>query len=141
MFKPKDEGGLGIRDVGIMNVSLLRKWKWRIMTDDNAIWSKVLKHRYTNLVVKMFVNDKAVITKRDSIWWRDLILINDCAGSNDIYASNLFYCKVKIGTLLSFWFSKWTGNQAISESFPELYVKADNSFMLVPNAGFWEDGE
>jgi hypothetical protein len=27
----KDYGGLGVRDVRILNVSLLAKWKWRLL--------------------------------------------------------------------------------------------------------------
>ncbi|XP_058777040.1 uncharacterized protein LOC131651391 [Vicia villosa] len=138
--KPKAEGGLSIRDVDSMNVSLLMKWKWRIMTEENAIWSNILKHRYSKPVVKMFVNDKVVLTRNDSIWWRNLLMINDCAGSNGVSISDLFFCRVNSGENVSFWFSKWAGNQVISEAFPELYNHANNPCMTVADAGFWQDG-
>lgn len=68
MCKTKEDGGLGIRDVYCMNVSLLMKWMWRICTEENAIWSKLLILKYKNMEVKMFVNNTGVISKRDSIW-------------------------------------------------------------------------
>ncbi|XP_058783674.1 uncharacterized protein LOC131658394 [Vicia villosa] len=101
--KLREEGGLGIRDVDCMNVSLLMKWKWRICTEANAIWSNLLIHRYKNPEVKMYVNDTGVISKNDSIWWRDLILINDCVGSNGLSVSDSFLCRVKSGDNVSFW--------------------------------------
>ncbi|XP_058724719.1 uncharacterized protein LOC131596153 [Vicia villosa] len=117
--RPKEEGGLGIRDVNNMNISLLMKWKWRICNEENAVWSNLLIHRYKNPVVKMFVNDKGVISSRDSIWWRDLILINDCDGSNGL--------------------SQLGGDQTLSEAYLELYDKAANRFASVAEAGHWED--
>ncbi|XP_058722795.1 uncharacterized protein LOC131594631 [Vicia villosa] len=41
--KPKEMGGLGIRDVGEIKKALLLKWKWRILTEDKAIWSRFLE--------------------------------------------------------------------------------------------------
>lgn len=55
MCKSKEEGGLGIKDVDNMNVVLLMKWKWHNLTEENAIWSKVLKHRYDNPEVKILL--------------------------------------------------------------------------------------
>ncbi|XP_058786284.1 uncharacterized protein LOC131660936 [Vicia villosa] len=148
--KAKEEGGLGIRDIETMNISLLMKWKWRILTEENTVWKDILKYRYHTPEVKMFVNDDNVMNKKDSLWWRDLQLINDCASSKGeilpiktstkgISASDLFSCRVKNGSKTSFWFSKWIENQSLSESFPELYAKAVNPFMTVAEAGHWEE--
>lgn len=35
--KPKEEGSLGVRDVRAVNLSLLAKWKWRLIQDRNAL--------------------------------------------------------------------------------------------------------
>lgn len=40
----------------------------------------LLNYRYISPKAKMFDNDKRVISNKNSIWWRDLILINDCKG-------------------------------------------------------------
>nr|KYP50798.1 Putative ribonuclease H protein At1g65750 family [Cajanus cajan] len=44
--KPKESGGLGVRDLEIFNISLLGKWKWRMVNEPNALWVKVLEARY-----------------------------------------------------------------------------------------------
>lgn len=49
--KMKEEGGLRIRDVDTMSILLLMKCKWRIITEENAMWFNLLVHRYSNLVL------------------------------------------------------------------------------------------
>ncbi|GAU28977.1 hypothetical protein TSUD_391750 [Trifolium subterraneum] len=44
--KPKELRGLGVRDIRAVNISLLTKWRWRLLEDDDAIWKKVLKSKY-----------------------------------------------------------------------------------------------
>ncbi|KAI5426115.1 hypothetical protein KIW84_031800 [Lathyrus oleraceus] len=45
-FLPKDKGGLGVKDIGLFNVSLLLKWKWGILNDLTTVWSKMIEYRY-----------------------------------------------------------------------------------------------
>ncbi|GAU29855.1 hypothetical protein TSUD_379450 [Trifolium subterraneum] len=35
--RPKKEGGLGVKDLRIMNISLLTKWKWRLLSEVGLI--------------------------------------------------------------------------------------------------------
>jgi hypothetical protein len=44
--KPKSQGGLGVRDVGKANLSLLIKWRWRLLQEDEAVWKNVIVARY-----------------------------------------------------------------------------------------------
>lgn len=37
MYKPKDWGGLRIKDIEGMNKALLINWKWMILTEKNAL--------------------------------------------------------------------------------------------------------
>ncbi|PNY15940.1 ribonuclease H [Trifolium pratense] len=49
--KPKNLGGLGVRDIRAVNIiSLLAKWWWRLLEDDNALWKEVLKNKYGETV-------------------------------------------------------------------------------------------
>lgn len=36
--KPKEIGGLGIRDTWNFNIALLPKWKWRLGMEDDGLW-------------------------------------------------------------------------------------------------------
>jgi hypothetical protein len=38
----KENGGLGVRDVRVLNVSLLAKWKWRLLDEKPGLWKDVL---------------------------------------------------------------------------------------------------
>lgn len=87
----------------------------------------------------MFVNDSRVLSKRDSMWWRDLVLINDCSGSSGLSVSDLVNCRVKIGAKSAFWFNNWLGDQTLVEAFSELYARASRPFMSVVEAGHWEN--
>lgn len=100
MCIPKEDGGLGIREVVHMNVALLMKLKWSILKEDNSPWSSLIKYRYGKPKIKMFVNDKSVIAKGDLMWWCDLIMINDCVESNGIFVSDLFNCRIQMEKVL-----------------------------------------
>jgi hypothetical protein len=43
---PRAKGGLGVKDVKVVNLSLLAKWKWRILQEDLPLWKVVLKEKY-----------------------------------------------------------------------------------------------
>jgi hypothetical protein len=70
--KPKKEGGLGIKNLRLMNSSLLSKWRWKILVEGNELWKKVLVAKYGDSVVgksRLDVNDFGVGA---SVWWRDI---------------------------------------------------------------------
>lgn len=35
--QPKGMGGLGVRDIRVVNLSLLAKWRWRLLNEDNIL--------------------------------------------------------------------------------------------------------
>lgn len=44
--KPKVRRGLGLKDINLFNLRLLGKWKKRLLTDNEALWSRILLARY-----------------------------------------------------------------------------------------------
>lgn len=44
--RAKDEGGLGIQNLKAFNLALLGKWEWRMCSEKNSLWYKVLVSRY-----------------------------------------------------------------------------------------------
>ena len=67
LYKPLEEGGLGIKYIRNFNTTLLAKWKWRILGEEkgklkDSILSKYgMMHRHYQLPLKY-----------QSWWWRDL---------------------------------------------------------------------
>lgn len=65
--REKDVGGLGIRDLKTFNYALLEKWLWRLKTEGDSLWVRVLREKYG--VETGAVNEGG---SRESKWWRDL---------------------------------------------------------------------
>ena len=42
---PKDQGGLGIHDLEIKNKALLRKWLYKLLTEE-GVWQNLLRRKY-----------------------------------------------------------------------------------------------
>lgn len=109
MCYPKEEDGLGIKDIKVLNSALLQKWKWRIIKEKNVMWSSLLRGRYRDPVVKVLIGDETITTVKDSIWWMDLVQ----SGSDNDNGCNLFssaiLMKVNNGKNIVFWQSKWMG--------------------------------
>lgn len=57
----RDSGGLGIKNVEVMNLALLNKWKWRILKEKNSAWSRLLKGQYGNMVNKVLIGNESVL--------------------------------------------------------------------------------
>jgi hypothetical protein len=74
--RPKKEGGLGVRDLRWVNVSLLAKWKWKLLSCEPELWKEVMVARYgLDVMGKRNLGD-CDVTKLGSKWWRDLCLID-----------------------------------------------------------------
>lgn len=44
--KPRDQGGIGIRSSRQANAAFLTKLGWRVLTEPNSLWSRVLRSKY-----------------------------------------------------------------------------------------------
>ena len=42
----KRKGGLGVRNLALMNIALLSKWNWRCANEREAFWKQVINHKY-----------------------------------------------------------------------------------------------
>lgn len=45
-MKPKEFGGIGVKDLGSMNEAFLAKMLWRLLSREQGMWTDVLKNRY-----------------------------------------------------------------------------------------------
>jgi hypothetical protein len=51
--QPKSLGGLGVKDIRAVNISLLAKWRWRLLKDDLVLWKEVLRGKFGESVIGM----------------------------------------------------------------------------------------
>jgi hypothetical protein len=116
---PKKKGGLGVRDIRVVNISLLAKWRWRLLFEDHTVWKEVLRSKYGGSVVgKPNLGDKSK-PWFSSLWWKDICSI----GTN--LDTNWFLRDVtkKLGNGLHtcFWSDVWVGETPLKDRFPRLF--------------------
>lgn len=62
----KEVGGLVVRDVRSLNLTLLEKWKWRVMVEKGSSWYNVLAGIY---------REKGQISRNEKkglSWWKSI---------------------------------------------------------------------
>ncbi|RVX16265.1 putative ribonuclease H protein [Vitis vinifera] len=108
----KRKGGLGVRNLSLMNNALLCKWNWRFANERNALWRSVISLKYG-------VEERGWCTQ-------------DVMGRNEVglwkairKKWGLFDGKVAFhlgnGQRVKFWKDKWCGDGPLCESFPSLF--------------------
>jgi hypothetical protein len=66
------KGGLGVCDVRAVNISLLSKWRWRLLDNKQEVWKEVIKSKYgENAVERVELGDDNK-PWYSSLWWKDL---------------------------------------------------------------------
>jgi hypothetical protein len=52
---------------------LLSKWKWRFLSNSEAVWADLLRFRYDHLPAQLLSSDTHLSGSKESIWWKDVI--------------------------------------------------------------------
>jgi hypothetical protein len=73
--QPTSLGGLGVRDVRAVNISLLAKWRWRLLQDDRVLWKEVLKGKYGEEAIGSVEFGEHCKPWFSSTWWKDICSI------------------------------------------------------------------
>jgi hypothetical protein len=73
--QPTSLGGLGVRDVRAVNISLLAKWRWRLLQDDRVLWKEVLKGKYGEEAIGSVEFGEHRKPWFSSTWWKDICSI------------------------------------------------------------------
>jgi hypothetical protein len=89
--KSKKKGGLGIKDLRKMNISLLYKWWWYLESSE-GIWQDIVRLKY----VKQFPIRLIPSRFNDFPLWKDLLKVRQ------VYLKGRDYI-VKNGKSISFW--------------------------------------
>lgn len=133
--QPKDKGGLGVKNLELFNLSLLAKWRWRILTGTADVWLCLLKARYGDLRQRMA---RAHVDQRASIWWRDLCLLEAGPAEQNGWFSNAVKMRLKMGNEVRFWTDVSVGSTTLQELFPRLYSGSAHKGSKVSHMGVWE---
>ena len=73
----KGKGGLGVKDIWVMNVSLLAKWRWRLLDGEKALWKEVLEEKYGPCIGGLLEGSDSPWPRHSSLSWKELVKIGD----------------------------------------------------------------
>jgi hypothetical protein len=118
--KEKREGGLGVRDVRVVNLSLLTKWRWKLLQNEPALWKDVLVAKYGTRLLHFVIFNGIPGGRIASCWWKDICAIEDCVQSKKWFAE-ASKRRVNNGVSTFFWSQVWIGEVALAEVFPRLF--------------------
>lgn len=107
--KCKKKGGLGIKDIRKMNLSLLCKWWWKLEVE-SGLWQDIVKHKYLRKDSILSVKHK----QTDSPICADLIKIKE------VYLQGR-KMRVKSGKSTLFWKDVWLYSEPICMLSPDLF--------------------
>lgn len=117
---PRELGGLGIKRVREINLSLLCKWFWRLK--ENRLWVRLLKEKYGTKIGGFFPR-MSRLPVGISVW-RGLTLVLPLFKS-------LSRWKVGNGSFISFWHDRWCSPYPLSRLFLDLYIAANTKNFTV----------
>jgi hypothetical protein len=136
--RPKKEGGLGVKDLRIMNISLLAKWKWRLLSEGKSIWKNALQERYSGGERGFGWISRLLAPNIASTWWVDLISVGLIDGTDRL--RDIFFKRIGNGGETSFWHDTWVGTQPLKEVFPRLFLVSTQKESSVFEVGRWVTG-
>jgi hypothetical protein len=108
-----------VREVGKATISLLIKWRWRLLQNDNALWKDILVAKYGVDVRKKVHWVGGDIANNASSWRKDICSI-DIRDGVSWFSQNMSR-KIGNGLLTRFWYDCWTGILPLNERFPRLF--------------------
>jgi len=136
--QPRSKGGLGVREVKMVNLSLLAKWKWRLLQEDQPLWKRVLVDKYGDHVKGVAPGEGTRWPRFTSLWWRNLMSLEE--GHGDNWFTNRLRRKIGNGNNTSFWKDRWVGEAPIRNIFPRLFSISNQKEAKVKEVVTWQGG-
>jgi len=132
LCKPKEEGGLGFKDIRKFNSALLAKWRWRFISQEKGKWKEVLDSKYG-----AELECPHIPVKYQSWWWRDIVKVCREGGGDGWFQEELRW-KLGKGDKVRFWEDVWVGESNLKTSFQRLFSLSVNQDQKMEEVGEWE---
>ncbi|XP_058076347.1 uncharacterized protein LOC131224925 [Magnolia sinica] len=118
------EGGAGIKDLKRMNMALLGKWIWRLGTEDDSLWNKIIKGKYSRSIGGWWTKDSSRC--RASALWKGILSLK-----KDVLKGIGFVLGKRDN--IRFWEDIWVGDVPLKDDFPNIFRLASNLAIHVAN--------
>lgn len=131
--QPKIKGGLRVRDIRLVNLSLLAKWRWRVLQNEEGLWKEVLIEKYGDNINEVTTLGGLNWPRYISKWWKDIMTLDEGEGPN--WFNPELQRKVRGGLETSFWKTKWRGEVTFCNKYPRLYAISNQKEARVGELG------
>ncbi|RVW39006.1 putative ribonuclease H protein [Vitis vinifera] len=108
----KRKGGLGVRNLSLMNNALSCKWNWRFANERDTLWRSVISLKYG-------VEEGGWCT-RDVLGRNGVGLWKAIRKKWGLFDGRVAF-HLGNGQRVKFWKDKWCGDEPLCESFPSLF--------------------
>lgn len=127
----KQNGGLGLRMLVVMNKTLICKWLWRFGVEEDSLWKRVIASKYGVLLD----GDPRLVRSLHGICsWKDIMGL--CQG----FKKGL-RMEIGNGQHMRFWEDKWCGQQPLKREFPLVFLMVAEPLALVSKYWNSDHGE
>jgi hypothetical protein len=130
-------GGLGVRDLRLVNISLLAKWRWKLLSSKKEVWKDVVAAKYGDDVLFNARPMHGAVDRLASKWWVDICSVDN----NNNWFSGAVDLRVGDGKLTKFWTDIWLGDQPFCDVFSRLYNISIQKNASVFELGNWNSGQ
>lgn len=115
----KNNGGLGIRDLRLVNQCMLLKWWWRFAIEEGVLWKSVVCSKYGYSGGKWWpsVTDLSLVSKI----WRDIVDIAQSSPNLFSFFVENTEITIEDGRRIRFWDDNWFSKSSLRTQFPRLY--------------------
>lgn len=114
----------------IFNLSLLGKWKWRVLVDNRSVWFGFLNWLF---------GESGVLTRAQySTWWKDLLTVNETASFARNWFDDSNRSKLENGRSVKFWTDMSCSQWRLRDIYPQLFNVAANQQGWDGNYWRWE---
>lgn len=118
--KKKENGGLGVKNLRLHNLSLIDKWWWRFSKERDSLWVKVIRGKY-NLDQGCWFPHLPASSQVTNIW-KGICSITNTSSCISALIQEGFRVKIGSGPETLFWDHVWFGYRAIKEMYPRLFL-------------------
>nr|CAN69266.1 hypothetical protein VITISV_043642 [Vitis vinifera] len=112
----KDNGGLGVKSLSILNKALLCKWSWRFAMEREAFWNQVIRGKYGEEQGGWSSKEARGEGHGVGLW-------KTLRKEWEVVKSRLVFV-VGNGKRIKFWKDIWCGDESLCVSFPSLFALA-----------------
>lgn len=136
--RDKAEGGLGLKNLKALNFALLGKWRWRLKTEEQRLWVRVLHEKYG-----AYGGVEKTTERMYSGWWKSLLsLEKENSGFRREWFSAAIKRVVGNGTKTQFWTDNWMDDgDCLRVRFSRLFSLSLDKAGNVADIVGWRDGE